>query len=319
MLESALYYKSTFRGYKMRDNNFEWLPDENEWNKAEKVCKLLQVFSDATNLFSGSLYPTANLFLVEVFRVKKVIHEAYHSGDKFLVDMSKPMYEKFNKYWGEIGVLMAIASILDPRFKLLSVEFTFKRLYPVNEVDNKIKEVTSKLKCLYEKYSNVEMTARKAAKVAASTSDSAAAAAHTVALSKEDDFYAFLMTTEEEGPPKFDLDVYLEEPKYSVRVDGTFDVLKWWNQNSSKYHILSKLACDVLCIPITTVASKSAFSAGGRILDDYRSSLSKDMVEILVCGSDWIKANSKTTLQTLQKSAKEEEELETQIPTINVN
>jgi hypothetical protein len=124
---------------------------------------------------------------------------------------------------------------------------------------------------------------------------------------------------DQEQPPKSDLEVYLEEPRYSVEDMGvTFDVLKWWNQNSSKYPILSKLARDVLAIPITTVASESAFSAGGRILDDYRSSLSKDMVEILVCGSDWIKASSRTTIQTLQKSAKEEENLEFQIPTSNV-
>ncbi|KAK1408316.1 hypothetical protein QVD17_39978 [Tagetes erecta] len=75
------------------------------------------------------------------------------------------------------------------------------------------------------------------------------------------------------------------------------------------------MARNILCIPITTVASESAFSAGGRILDDYRSSLTKDMVELLVCGGDWIKSVSKATIQTLEQSAKEEENLEVQIPT----
>jgi hAT family C-terminal dimerisation region len=56
----------------------------------------------------------------------------------------------------------------------------------------------------------------------------------------------------------------------------------------------------VLCIPIMTVAYESAFSAESRVLDDYRSSLKKDMVEILVCGGDWIKAASKATIQTLE-------------------
>ncbi|MFS8033954.1 putative HAT dimerization domain, ribonuclease H-like superfamily [Helianthus anomalus] len=60
------------------------------------------------------------------------------------------------------------------------------------------------------------------------------------------------------------------------------------------------MARDIFCIPITIVASESAFSVGGRILDDYRSSLSKDMVEILVCGSDWIKALTNTTILTLE-------------------
>jgi Domain of unknown function (DUF4413) len=72
---------------------------------------------DATNIFSGNLYPIVNLFLVEVFRVKKVISETYTSDDVFLNNMSLPMFEKFEKYWGEIGILMSIASILDPQFK----------------------------------------------------------------------------------------------------------------------------------------------------------------------------------------------------------
>jgi len=48
------------------------------------------------------------------------------------------------------------------------------------------------------------------------------------------------------------------------------------------------LARDLLAIPITSVASESAFSAGGRTLDDFRTSLTPRMVERLVCANDWI-------------------------------
>jgi Domain of unknown function (DUF4413) len=51
------------------------------------------------------------------------------------------MFEKFEKYWGEIRVLMSIASVLDPRFKMLSVGFTFKWLYPAEEVGTRIEKV----------------------------------------------------------------------------------------------------------------------------------------------------------------------------------
>jgi Domain of unknown function (DUF4413) len=64
------------------------------------VCKVLEVFLDASNLFSGTSYPTVNLFLVEIFRVKKEISNAYASDDIFLKSMSVPTYEKFEKYWG---------------------------------------------------------------------------------------------------------------------------------------------------------------------------------------------------------------------------
>jgi hypothetical protein len=71
MLKSALYYKSTFQRYAIRDSSFEWLPDEIEWIRAENVVKLLDVFTNAYNLFSGTSYPTSNLYFNEVFKVKK--------------------------------------------------------------------------------------------------------------------------------------------------------------------------------------------------------------------------------------------------------
>jgi hypothetical protein len=53
--------------------------------------------------------------------------------------------------------------------------------------------------------------------------------------------------------------------------------------NSTRFTILGCLARDVLAIPNSTVASESDFSTGGRILDDFRSSLTPFMVEALVC------------------------------------
>jgi hAT family C-terminal dimerisation region len=69
-------------------------------------------------------------------------------------------------------------------------------------------------------------------------------------------------------------------------------VLKWWKTDTIRFSILSKLARDILCIPITMVVSELAFSVGGHVLDDYRSSLTKEMVEMLVCSSDWIRLNT---------------------------
>ena len=54
--------------------------------------------------------------------------------------------------------------------------------------------------------------------------------------------------------------------------------------------MLSKLARDVLVVPVSTIASESAFGTGGHILDPFRSSLSPLMVQNLVCAQDWLQA-----------------------------
>lgn len=72
-----------------------------------------------------------------------------------------------------------------------------------------------------------------------------------------------------------------------------FDILAWWKASSEKYSIVSKIARDVLVIAISTIASESAFSMSGQILDGYRSSLSPKIAEALVCTQQWLQTTSK--------------------------
>ena len=69
-----------------------------------------------------------------------------------------------------------------------------------------------------------------------------------------------------------------------------FEILGWWKANSNRYQVLSKLARDVLAVPISTIAFELVFSIRGRILDPFRSSLSPLMVQNLVCAQDWLQA-----------------------------
>ena len=85
-------------------------------------------------------------------------------------------------------------------------------------------------------------------------------------------------------------DKYLDKNCESRRGDVKFEILGWWKANSNRYQVMSKLARDVLAVPVSTVASESAFSTGGCILDPFQSSLFPLMVQNLVCAQDWLQA-----------------------------
>jgi len=48
------------------------------------------------------------------------------------------------------------------------------------------------------------------------------------------------------------------------------------------------MAHDIVSIHISTVALESIFSIGELVIDQYRSSLKPDIVEALVCTTDWL-------------------------------
>ncbi|CAI0466157.1 unnamed protein product, partial [Linum tenue] len=84
-----------------------------------------------------------------------------------------------------------------------------------------------------------------------------------------------------------DLDDYLSEG-VSPRAPNV-GVLDWWRVNAGKYPLLKEVARDLLVIPVTSVASESAFSSSSRLLDPHRSRLHFETVEAIMCTRTWIK------------------------------
>jgi len=73
----------------------------------------------------------------------------------------------------------------------------------------------------------------------------------------------------------------------SIDKEENLDILSYWKANQYRYPELVFMAQDILSILVSTVASESTFSTGGRVLDQYRSSLKSEIVGVLICTRDW--------------------------------
>ena len=87
---------------------------------------------------------------------------------------------------------------------------------------------------------------------------------------------------------KTELEVYLSQSRLDRLVYPELDVLEYWKKEKVRFPILSVLARDLLSIPVTTVASESSFSIGGRILNKYRSALLSVNFEALILTRNWV-------------------------------
>ncbi|KAG5054654.1 hypothetical protein GLYMA_03G093900v4 [Glycine max] len=276
MLSNALKFKIAFASYKEREPYYNYAPSLEEWNQVVKVCKLLEVFNLATHVIS------------EVWKVKQILDKEIEDEDLFMRKMVGPMKKKFDKYWGECNMLMAIISVLDPRGKFHMVSICFPLTYSKEVIDENIKKVKSSFEELYDEYVGLCLEESTSSVVNLDDNISSSSQFNTSVVTGFDEIMSMLHEKEVVSPIKSELKDYLDEGIY-VPNTNSFSALDWWRNNNMKYRILSKMAVDILAIPISTVASESTFIAGGRVIDEFRSKLNEESVEALIYGGDWFR------------------------------
>ncbi|KAK1572590.1 hypothetical protein Q3G72_034951 [Acer saccharum] len=270
MLQSALYYRRVWCALEMLDSNYKHCPSPTEWEKVEKIATFLQHLYDVTCSFSGSKYPTSNLYFPNVLSTYLLLKKNLESSDVFMKNMATKMYSKYDKYWGDFSVILAIALVLDPRYKMTFVEFAYKKVYGSEsmELDN----VRNKLFSLFNEY--MMHSTRSTRRVTSNSlpSGSGSHESENITTSSMNATISSLDLLEEYESferyedtsllnKKTQLELYLDEPK--VEKTMKLDILNFWRGNEVRFPELSMMARDVLSIPVSSVASESAFSVGG--------------------------------------------------------
>lgn len=287
MINDALGCRVAFERLAELDCEYKLLPSNEEWEKGKKICECLKLFSDVTKRFSGTKYPTANFYFFEIWKIRVKLGEWKLSNVDYIAEMTSLMNIKFEKYWEECNMVLTIAAILDPRYKMKVVECVYTQVYGECALFyiNKVRDFMFEL---FSEYAGPSTS---------NTRDVGESSSYkNVDMHCGDDefvgmFNSFISQTRSSTiARKNDLEQYLEEGLEILNAGEvfTYDVLEWWRRNGPKFSILAKMAQDILAIPASSVASESAFSQARRILSDTRSSLNSETVEALTCTKDWL-------------------------------
>lgn len=224
-------------------------------------------------------------------KLEKYITKAQRENVIQTIELAaKPMLANFNKYWHPLQTFASLAIVFDPRYKLNFLYFYFSNKLELSQEACEF-QVAHIRELLYNYFSGYAPKHEKLNPLEKAV-DTATSQNPLDDDHDNDRFHAFLASAKGTShilSVKAKLDLYLRQPTVIVPKGNHFKILDWWKANQAKLPLLSKLARTVLMAPMTSVASESAFSTGGRILDEFRSQLSIPIVEAFICAQDWLR------------------------------
>ncbi|KAE8669046.1 Detected protein of confused Function [Hibiscus syriacus] len=238
MLAAATELKEVFNCLDTSDPDYKLAPSVEDWKLAETLCTFLKPLFDAASILTTTTNPTAITFFHEAWKIHADLGLSITSEDPFISNLAKSMQEKIDKYWRDCSLILAIAVIMDPRFKMKLVD----------------------------------------------TSTA---------------FDTDLCRKGNAGNGKAD-----ESHQGNLLLDQGLRISMstlWRLLNKMKYPTLSKMARDILSIPVSAAAPDSVFDITIKQLDEYRSSLRPETVEALICAKDWLHYGSELASNALVK------------------
>nr|XP_016466018.1 PREDICTED: zinc finger BED domain-containing protein DAYSLEEPER-like [Nicotiana tabacum]XP_016466019.1 PREDICTED: zinc finger BED domain-containing protein DAYSLEEPER-like [Nicotiana tabacum] len=296
MLLAASELKEVFSCLDTSDPDYKDAPSVEDWKQVEILCTYLKILFDTANLLTAPTIPTTNTFFHEAWKIQLELARAAASEDPSISSLTKTMQEKFDKYWKSCCLMLAISVVMDPRFKMKLVEFSFTKIYG-EEAATYVKIVEEGIHELFLEYVALPLPLTPTYAEEANGGDIKQENAQDLGASSNGagltDFDAYIMETTSQQS-RSELDQYLEE-SLLPRVHE-FDVVGWWKLNRMKYPTLSKMARDILSVPVSTVTADSVFCTVGKEMDQYRCSLRPETVEALICAKDWLQNASVDTL-----------------------
>ncbi|XP_072054326.1 zinc finger BED domain-containing protein RICESLEEPER 2-like [Arachis hypogaea] len=247
MLESALKFQKAFKRLGERDFEFAMMaggiPRSEDWENTRHFVKFLKIFYEVTNKVSGSTFVTSSQHFNDFCKILSTLKNWMGSLDTVLSSMTEKMKSKYDKYWGNIkntNMMIFIAVVLDPRYKLQLIKWSFEKLYETEDAEfltSKVKETLFKVFDSYRLFGgNYQRSTRQDPPEISTQELEAHETSFAMEFEKEMQF--------NKSVNKNEVELYLMEALEKSGVQ--FDILNWWKVNSTKFPILGGIARDVL-------------------------------------------------------------------------
>ncbi|CAA6660304.1 unnamed protein product [Spirodela intermedia] len=293
MITTACEFQDAFISLAEGDSEFIHVPSLEDWENIKAINDL------------PGKSPTVNLCFNSICGIHLSLKTWSGGSHPLVSSMASKMLEQFEKYCGVTSIILAAASVLDPRYKMKSIEYFFRLIYTNgSEAELKIENVLQDFKSLYDAY------AVKSGRASGGHGFSCKLVVGGDDDDDDDDDDGTgvgidcgnngMSKASSQNPMadlRFGLDQYLQETSSSQPInsssvteglDDDFDILAWWKSNAPKYPILSEMARDILSIPVSIASPESGFRT--KVLHHYHSSMDPVTLQGLICAQDWLRS-----------------------------
>ena len=163
------------------------------------------------------------------------------------VEMKKNIYDKYWESIDNINLMFFVAIVLNPTYRLKYVKFWFKEWYGKDKEDAMSSKVQDALKRLYVERMDQNGALSSSCSGASLSRDSRPSVGNASLsdhIKSYNNRFKKHLADEDIVENKSELDRYLLVSSEDPNVED-FDILMWWKMNSSRYRVLSQIACDV--------------------------------------------------------------------------
>jgi hypothetical protein len=279
MLLSILESKASIIQALGATQRVDLLPLNETWEVGSQVCWVLSPFKQATKELSHERNISSSLVLPMLSKLRAHLTCTPDWGNLIpaVLEFRASILNDMNSRALNYPPGMFRASFLDPRFKRLEwISRPDQREQLIRNIENEVERICQNSPSNSSSSSSPNPSSNSPSSSSCSSSSSSARMSNLVTSFSQVNLWG---EASQPNTARQEVQRYLYEV---TQADKNVCPLHWWATHETIFPRLAILAKKYLCCPATSTSSERVFSLGGDIIDDKRSRLDPELVDILI-------------------------------------